>query len=452
MRILKVQLTNIKSYGEQTVELAPGTNSICGQNGAGKTTILEAVGWALFGYLSYNQQHFVRDGASWGQVAVTFVARDGREYQVVRRGGSGSMWYVFDPEIGGRLAEGAADMHEWLRTNLGAGEGVEPRVLFENAVGVPQGGLCGPFLQTPERRKQTFDPILRVHEYAKAFTQLLETRRALERAADEFRAGAARHDVLAAELPGLEREIAEILSHIDALARQLAQVERDLDAQSRLIQLLEARRKALQEREHHVSRLEQRVADLETRRRREQADVDKAWQAQETVERTSKAHALWLSARRKLDDTAAQHREFVDTRRDHDSTRQELAYIRQSLENLVTKLEAAEESQSRLPELQERFEQLERARQRLRELQRLAAELPALEDRLRQARSQQEDNDSELGHLASTVEQIEARWPEAERIPELEAADQALSQELHGAEQAEQAAKAAGVKLRAVEQ
>lgn len=57
MWINRVELQNIKSYGPPTtIELTAGVNAICGQNGAGKSTVLEAIGLALFGQSTYKNR------------------------------------------------------------------------------------------------------------------------------------------------------------------------------------------------------------------------------------------------------------------------------------------------------------------------------------------------------------------------------------------------------------
>ena len=43
-----VYLGNFKSYKEATIDLTGGMNAIIGENGAGKSTILEAIGFCLF--------------------------------------------------------------------------------------------------------------------------------------------------------------------------------------------------------------------------------------------------------------------------------------------------------------------------------------------------------------------------------------------------------------------
>ena len=60
MLIHSLTLENVKSFAQGTVAFSPGTNAIVGHNGSGKTTILEAIGFALFDHLPYSQAAFVR--------------------------------------------------------------------------------------------------------------------------------------------------------------------------------------------------------------------------------------------------------------------------------------------------------------------------------------------------------------------------------------------------------
>ena len=158
MWIKQIELKNIKSYSEpQTIQFAEGINAICGSNGAGKSTILEAVGLALFDVSPYRPKDlFIREGARQGEVIVTIVdALDDREYQVVCPVG-GSQPYVYDPEINKRLVSGKVDVFQWLRDHLGVSQTTALNVLFTDAVGVPQGLLTTPFLETraSERKKE----------------------------------------------------------------------------------------------------------------------------------------------------------------------------------------------------------------------------------------------------------------------------------------------------------
>ena len=86
MLIRSVHLENIKSYVDETIELRPGLVAVSGRNGAGKSTILEVVGFALFGFLAGTQASLLREGAGSGGFEVVFQSRvDGRDYATPSR-------------------------------------------------------------------------------------------------------------------------------------------------------------------------------------------------------------------------------------------------------------------------------------------------------------------------------------------------------------------------------
>ena len=91
---------------------------LVGRNGAGKTTILEAIAWALFDHLDYKRDDFVKRGTKRGHVAVAFISDlDGREYVVTRDTGGG--YHVYDPETKTRLVEQKNQVTPWLCRHLG---------------------------------------------------------------------------------------------------------------------------------------------------------------------------------------------------------------------------------------------------------------------------------------------------------------------------------------------
>ncbi len=99
MHVTRVELENIKVYDRAEYDFERGTTAIVGANGAGKTTILEAIAWTLFDTLEYSKDDFLRRGAKKGWVRVTFESDlDGRRYTIYRDTGQG--YYVYDPALG----------------------------------------------------------------------------------------------------------------------------------------------------------------------------------------------------------------------------------------------------------------------------------------------------------------------------------------------------------------
>src|SRR5690348_9374249 len=156
MLITKVELENIKSYRHATIELRHGATAIRGPNGAGKTTLVEAIGFALFNHLPYSQAQFVREGERSGQVTVSFIGADDRLYQVVRRCGTPSAWYVYDEQLDKRLVDQNADVIDWLREHLPLQGEIKLEAFFSDALGVQQGTFTSDFLMTGANRKRKF--------------------------------------------------------------------------------------------------------------------------------------------------------------------------------------------------------------------------------------------------------------------------------------------------------
>src|SRR4051812_9464589 len=159
MHVTRVELENIKSHAHSIYTFSRGTTAITGENGAGKTTILEAIAWALFDVLDYSKDDFLRRGAKKGAVRVAFESDlDERQYTVYRDTGQG--YYIFDHGLNTRIAEKKTDVGLFLRQHLGIEPGTDLKALFRSAIGVPQGFFTAEFLLASNARKAAFDRLL----------------------------------------------------------------------------------------------------------------------------------------------------------------------------------------------------------------------------------------------------------------------------------------------------
>jgi exonuclease SbcC len=84
MKIEIVQLENIRSHVKSTVPFARGFNCLVGGLGCGKSSILYAIDFALFGDpLGRSYEYLLREGSDSGKVAVQFV-QNGKSYKISR--------------------------------------------------------------------------------------------------------------------------------------------------------------------------------------------------------------------------------------------------------------------------------------------------------------------------------------------------------------------------------
>ncbi len=446
MRVLSVQLTNIKSYTNQTVRFEHGTNCICGENGAGKTTIVEAIGWALFDYLPYNQKQFRRDGATAGQVAVTFLARDDRPYEVVRKtGGAAPLWYVFDQEINARLVEGSKDVKEWLQRQLGTEDAAAPQVLFANAVGVPQGGLTAPFLQSAEGRKHAFDPILRVHEYANAAGNLLDTNRHLENKVRDQRELVATHGVEASKIPDITLAMQAAHDAVATAGGLLKERETRKQREDAHVAALETEERRISDLRNTLELSRQSQAGLGQSYEQATARVNQAWRAHEVVERSTVGHKLYVDAQAKLRDLQPRHAEYRRLLGLLELEERDLERTGLEIANREREIVRAESEAARLPELKARAEEAAELGKQVHALEQVRQQLPKLEADLRTLTDQMQRDEREILRLDTEVARIERLRPEAERVPQLRQRREDVRLRLRSAHQAsEQARKLAG--------
>ncbi len=82
MKIEIVQLENIRSHVKSTVPFTHGFNCLIGGLGCGKSSVLYAVDFALFGE-SRTYEYLLREVADWGRVTVQFT-QNGKTYKLTR--------------------------------------------------------------------------------------------------------------------------------------------------------------------------------------------------------------------------------------------------------------------------------------------------------------------------------------------------------------------------------
>ena len=83
MILKQIYLNNIRSYVEETITFPSGSVLLAGDIGAGKSTILQAMEFALFGLEKGAGESLLRKGSRQGNVELTFEI-EGKEYKIKR--------------------------------------------------------------------------------------------------------------------------------------------------------------------------------------------------------------------------------------------------------------------------------------------------------------------------------------------------------------------------------
>ncbi len=372
MIVREIRLENVKSYGSppEVVRLMRGVNAISGTNGSGKSTILEAIGCALFQHSPYRQEDFVREGETSGTITVVVESRfDQRTYEVVRRLGRGAVHYVYDPDIKQQVARGEADIGAWLKRHLQVDPDVDLKSLFQDSVGPPQGTLTAAFLDAASERKGKFDRLLRVEEYLKAWNQLRALDTAIDAERRELEARVASLEGQTRSLPDVEARRSELRDRTAAAALELSRCLAERDVLDRLLAEFgqaSARCVAAQSAEERAAQAERHAAERTALAR---ADYDAAVVAKRTVEANQAARDLYLAAETDLRALEVRRRERDGLQRQRNERAAALDRQRHEHDRLRDEVTRGEEAIARIAELERRIPAQDAAARRLADAQ-----------------------------------------------------------------------------------
>jgi exonuclease SbcC len=430
-QITQIDLENVKSYAQAQITFKPGTNAICGQNGAGKSSILEAIGFALFDYgLTFTQDDFVREGEKTAMVTVHVVDREGRAYQIVRKCGSYSRYHVYDPELERQLTDSKADTVAWLRDFLGVDAATDLTALFEDAVGVPQGKLTAAFLETPRRREDVFNPLLRVDEYEAVWSDLRETGRWLDDQISDREKRIAGLEGELKVLPDRRTKAATLAQEVAAGEEKQAALEAQLADVSTQKAELEAVKDRLDALDKDVTAAEAQVETLTARLGDAKIAVEEARQAQEILDKTEAGFEAYERAKAALQEleTKREARDWLQT--ELQACKKQLALARQNEERLQTELEEIAEAEAKMAQLQPQVEGQEELESALQEAERNATRLHDVQESLDREQARLQELREQLTQTQADLKERATVEGEIETLEEQQAALEARREDL----------------------
>jgi exonuclease SbcC len=437
--VREVRLENVKSYGSpaEVIRFQRGVNAVSGANGAGKSTVLEAIGCVLFQHLPYRHEDFVREGETSGTITVVVESRrDQRTYEVVRRVGRGPAHYVFDPDVGQQIARGEADVGRWLRQHLGLPEGTDLRALFLDSIGPPQGTLTAAFLEAAQQRRLKFNRLLRVEEYEEAFRKLAALDAAFEAEKKQLDLAIARLEETVRTGPGLRQRIAELRQEQEDGERQLARLMARREVVRRQIAELDVAQHVWETARtaHKIAEQQHRhAADWLERARREHAAALDAAEICQAARPGRDAYVATEAKLAELETRRAERDRWVATITRFERELQELHSRASQLDDALAR---AADSRRQLAELEARIplqadleDKLQAVRGRKVQIDEAARRKPAAETRAQRAAER-------VGAAHRAIADAEQLRPLAAEVAERRAMSEAAAQGLTAAARA----------------
>lgn len=434
MWINRVELHNIKSYGNRTaVELAQGVNAICGQNGAGKTTVLEAIGLALFSQSSYrNQDQLINVRAKRGEIVITLIdSRDDRAYQVVRplKGGSP---YVYDPETKRQVATGVNDVQQWLRDCMGVESTTELQALFENAIGVPQGMLTTSFLLTEANRRKVFDPLLGVEDYKRVWDNMLAVVNNVKDQRNKNDKEQERRLGKLEELPQLRDDVQNFQVTIENTDSQYQQATCKLAELTEQLTLMEEQQGNVRQLEGQLQTLGERREGLEAQLTAAEVVLDEARRAQQEVKRCEEDYHAYEQARQERQSLENKRNNRDEIQKRLDKCEQALALAQQALDDLERQLGNVAQAEAKIIDLKPLVEKQESLEQEYVTAEKAVADLRIAQERVDEEKIRLGNLQNEL---ADVQEQVSQREKKGQKVQEYQNNSDELAVELAALDQ-----------------
>ncbi len=358
---------------------------ISGHNGAGKSSILDAITWALFGQARARGESVITLGEAAAEVSFTF-AYEHNLYRVIRRlergKGSALQFQIHRPEAGWHtlsersLRATQARIHETLRLDYET---------FINAAFFLQGRADQFTQQTPGARKEILARILGLEVWEAWRQRAVAQRRAVEAERNQLAGSLDEIDRELQEAPQRQQRLAALQNELQLLEQnlhtkreQLAQTRQQAAALQTRRQTLQALKTALEQSQDNLNRRQQRLQALQTRLQEQKHLLSQA-------EHIEARYRQLQNLQQQKDALALQARQASAYEEQRNQPLQEIAAARARLEQEIASLEkqrqAAEEDTRALQALHQQIEArqaaIDAASQQAAAIEKLRAEVAA---------------------------------------------------------------------------
>jgi exonuclease SbcC len=397
MIIRRIRLVNFRKYSELELEFPEGLIGIVGRNGAGKTTILEAVGFALYGASASRSKGkgIRRDGCSQNENCVVELdfALGGNSYSIVRelRGTNElqtAKMYTGDEEL---IAHQARGIEAKARQLLGLDYQTFIRSIFAR-----QKELALLSDERPEERRRAIRRMMGIERIERAYKLAREDKHAKE----EFIKGA---QTTVADLEVKAKELEQLQPQIEKERERLAAAEGEVEQGKKLERIAEQALSVQEEKRKKFTEIDKKLstsrAHLSGAERHEDELTDELGQAKGSRRRLRKLRPE-LAAYEKTSKEKERLDRAEGVFKERNALANEIATLAREIK------QRTEELGSRQAELRQ-FEGLDRQiKATAARIQKAEKELKEKEGDLRKARSALDQKLGLLRQLADNVKRV----------------------------------------------
>ena len=284
----RLKLNNFKSHKNTEIKFDKGISVIVGENGAGKSTILEAISFALFKqHTAKKIDDLVRNNADSMSLELDFEAGS-KEYRILRDKSKSQMKSTLYTKTASNgqfipLCTGDKEVSNQIKQILDIDSD-----LFLNAIYIRQGEIAELVDKTSAEKKQLIGKLLGIDTLEKSWKNLLQFITHYENELAELKGKLYSSSQLKEEYEQKSSELQSLRDRGHELEGQIADVNKSLDEISESKRNMEREKEIYDNQVTNLENEENTLTRLEKDKHLVQDNLDKVNEAEEKISRLEK--------------------------------------------------------------------------------------------------------------------------------------------------------------------
>ncbi len=350
--ITEIKLLNFKSHAKTNIKFEQGINVIVGENGSGKTSILDAISFALFKNKpkDIKLDDLIKLGEKEMKVELLFH-QNNKIFRIKRirrkNGTTESMLYINERPFARSNVDKEIEKVFGMDGNI-----------FSRAIYVKQGEIDALISMEPSKRKIEINKLLGINEIEKAWEAIREIIRdfelrlkSLEGISKEIEEKKRKMEDIKKEMDEQKRELQEKENNLNIIKEKLLEEEKELELLEKIKDIIVEKEKILIEKRN----LEEKIKNIEFYERE--------------VEKYKKDYEIYLEIDEKLNNLRNDERNIIIKLKEIEELKKELKKKEEKIKEINKIISSYEEKFKR--DLKNNFEkfkkEIENEKRRLRE-------------------------------------------------------------------------------------
>jgi len=386
LKVISLEMHNFRKFKNTSIEFPEGIIGLVGNNGAGKSTIIEAIGWAIYGNKAARTKKDMikRQGAGmneecWVKLVFEMGGNVYDVFRIITRSSTDARVKV----NGTIVASSTQGATEYLEKMLGMDYDS-----FYTSIIARQQELNTLSNKSPGERKKSMLRMLKIDVLEEAIKKVREDRRNMEKTVDYMEKMMKDISLMEAEkkrnvelLKGYTEKLKEMEEHIKKMEVELKEKEEKREIERKRAEKfkkLEERRKLLEERRKNM------IASME----RKMKELDELKQRKKEYENLKKYIEEYENLARKREEMDGLRIKYMEKRRIEEKLEEldrEIEELNKSIDLLMKEMGEEEKIKEEMKKIKEEMEGAEREIEEIgREIEKEMAEIGFIDKRRRE--------------------------------------------------------------------